>query len=148
MGACNVISNAQTSKSHPLEQRQAHRAEATPEAPWNLGDPNTTTNIRKTRDLALFNLALDSKLRSCDLVNLKVRDIAHGKQISKRAIIMQQKQSNPSNLKSRSKLVRCFQTGLNKKNCLMMIFFFSVASANRTLFLQGNMHEYQGIAHL
>lgn len=27
------------------------------------------------RDLALFNLALDSKLRGCDLVNLKVRDV-------------------------------------------------------------------------
>jgi hypothetical protein len=30
----------------------------------------------KTRDLALFNLALDSKLRSCDLVKLKVSDVA------------------------------------------------------------------------
>jgi|TARA_R110000851_G_scaffold248252_4_gene400764 hypothetical protein len=32
---------------------------------------------KKTRDLALFNLAIDSKLRGCDLVNLRVRDIAH-----------------------------------------------------------------------
>jgi hypothetical protein len=32
----------------------------------------------KTRDLARFNLALDSKLRGCDLVNLRVRDICHG----------------------------------------------------------------------
>lgn len=29
------------------------------------------------RDLALFNLAIDSKLRACDLVKLKVRDICH-----------------------------------------------------------------------
>lgn len=49
----------------------------------------------KTRDLALFNLAIDSKLRSCDLVNIKVRDIAHCKQISKRAIVMQQKTHEP-----------------------------------------------------
>jgi len=49
----------------------------------------------KTRDLALFNLALDSKLRSCDLVQLKVRDIAHGTQISKRAMVMQQKTKQP-----------------------------------------------------
>ena len=34
----------------------------------------------KTRDLAMFNLAIDSKLRSCDLVKLRVRDIAHGTQ--------------------------------------------------------------------
>jgi hypothetical protein len=32
----------------------------------------------KTRDLALFNLAIDSKLRSCDLVNLRVMDVTHG----------------------------------------------------------------------
>ncbi|QKS24403.1 hypothetical protein SAMN04487867_1154 [Vreelandella titanicae] len=33
---------------------------------------------KKTSDLALFNLAIDSKLRCCDLVNLRIRDIAHG----------------------------------------------------------------------
>jgi hypothetical protein len=32
----------------------------------------------KTRDLALFNMALDSKLRGCDLVKLKVSDVAYG----------------------------------------------------------------------
>jgi hypothetical protein len=37
------------------------------------------------RELALFNLAIDSKLRGCDLVKLKVRDVAHGDQITKRA---------------------------------------------------------------
>ena len=30
------------------------------------------------RDLAMFNLAIDSKLRGCDLVNLYVRDVTHG----------------------------------------------------------------------
>jgi len=45
----------------------------------------------KTRDLALFNLALDSKLRSCDLVKLKVSDVAHGTRIAKRSTVMQMK---------------------------------------------------------
>jgi len=49
----------------------------------------------RTRDLALFNLAIDSKLRSCDLLNLRVRDIAHGKQVMRRAMIMQQKTQQP-----------------------------------------------------
>ena len=31
---------------------------------------------RRTRDLALFNLAIDSKLRGCDLVALRVDDVA------------------------------------------------------------------------
>lgn len=43
------------------------------------------------RDLALFNLAIDSKLRACDLVRLKVYDISHGGQILKRSKIVQQK---------------------------------------------------------
>ena len=32
----------------------------------------------KTRDLALFNMTLDSKLRGCDLVKLKVSDVEYG----------------------------------------------------------------------
>lgn len=35
----------------------------------------------KTRDLALFNMALDSKLRGCDLVKLKVSDVAYGSSV-------------------------------------------------------------------
>lgn len=32
----------------------------------------------RVRELALFNLGIDSKLRACDLVALKVRDVSHG----------------------------------------------------------------------
>ena len=39
----------------------------------------------RIRELALFNLAIDSKLRACDLVKLKVRDICHGTQLLHRA---------------------------------------------------------------
>ncbi len=45
----------------------------------------------RIRDLALFNLAIDSKLRSCDLVKIRVRDISHGATIASRAMIMRQK---------------------------------------------------------
>ena len=47
------------------------------------------------RDLALFNLAIDSKLRACDLVKLKVRDVAHGNRVAPRAMVMQQKTKQP-----------------------------------------------------
>lgn len=50
---------------------------------------------KRIRDLALFNLAIDSKLRGCDLVKLRVRDISHGNQITARAIITQQKTGLP-----------------------------------------------------
>ena len=48
-----------------------------------------------TRDLALFDLGIDSKLRSCDLVKLRVRDVCHGGQVSSRAIVLQQKTQRP-----------------------------------------------------
>lgn len=50
---------------------------------------------RRRRDLALFNLAVDSKLRACDLVSLKVKDIGHPDRIAARATIMQQKTKRP-----------------------------------------------------
>ena len=49
----------------------------------------------RKRELALFNLAIDSKLRGCDLVQLRVRDVAHGDRIAVRAIVMQQKTQRP-----------------------------------------------------
>ena len=49
----------------------------------------------KRRNLALFNLAIDSKLRSCDLIKLKVHEVSHEGRISHRAIILQQKTQQP-----------------------------------------------------
>ena len=50
---------------------------------------------RRTRELALFNLAIDSKLRGCDLVALRVKDVAQGSQVAARAIVMQRKTQRP-----------------------------------------------------
>ena len=68
-------------------------------APFKLKD---LWNIRvrlqlahRTRELALFELGLDSKLRACDLVSLRVRDISHGDGVGTRAIVMQQKTKRP-----------------------------------------------------
>ena len=47
------------------------------------------------RDLALFNLAIDSKLRACDLVKLRVRDVCHGGAMASRATVLQQKTQRP-----------------------------------------------------
>lgn len=57
------------------------------------------------RDLALFDLAIDSKLRACDLTSLKVNDVSHAGKVQSRAIVIQKKtkQNNQSNLKSSRK---------------------------------------------
>ena len=49
----------------------------------------------RVRDLALFDLALDSKLRACELVKLRVHDVAQGDRVAARAMVMQQKTQRP-----------------------------------------------------
>jgi len=49
----------------------------------------------RTRELALFNLGLDSKLRACDLMKLHVQDICHGDRVAARAMVMQKNPSRP-----------------------------------------------------
>ena len=79
--------------------------------PWNKGclvgqkrplRPKEVWAIRvrlqmkqRKRDLALFNLAIDSKLRGCDLVSLRVDDIAAGGRVRDRATIIQHKTGRP-----------------------------------------------------
>jgi len=49
----------------------------------------------RVRELALFNLGIDSKLRGCDLVSVKVRDICHGDRVAARATVMHHKTQRP-----------------------------------------------------
>ena len=53
----------------------------------------------KVRNLALLNMALDSKLRGCDLVKLKVSDEAFGHSVSGRATVLQLKTGSPVQFK-------------------------------------------------
>ena len=49
----------------------------------------------KVRDLAMFNLAIDSKLRACDLLRIKVSDICSDGLVNGRATVVQQKTRRP-----------------------------------------------------
>ena len=75
--------------------------------PWNKGKlmgqklPLTLQEIwsirmrlqgeKHLRDMALFNLAIDSKLRACDLLKIRVSDVSSSGEVHSRATIMQQK---------------------------------------------------------
>ena len=79
--------------------------------PWNKGKligqkpplrPKHVSSIRtrlqmegRTRDLAMFNLAIDSKLRACDLVRLQVHDICVSGQVRGRTTVIQRKTGQP-----------------------------------------------------
>jgi integrase len=49
----------------------------------------------RLRDRALFDLAIDSKLRGCDLVKIRIGDLVAGAEIRTRAIVVQQKTGRP-----------------------------------------------------
>src|SRR5690606_11681465 len=49
----------------------------------------------RLRDRALFDLAIDSKLRGCDLVRIRIGDLVSGDAIRERALVVQRKTSRP-----------------------------------------------------
>ena len=49
----------------------------------------------RLRHLALFDPGIDSKLRACDLVKLRVRDVCHGDRLAARAMVLQRKTQRP-----------------------------------------------------
>jgi integrase len=79
--------------------------------PWNKGKltgakpplrPKHVWSIRtklqiegRARDLAMFNLAIDSKLRGCDVVAIRVEDVAAGGYTADRATVRQKKTGRP-----------------------------------------------------
>jgi integrase len=60
---------------------------------WEIRTRLTIDN--RIRDLALFNLAIDSKLRGCDLMKLRLTDVIAGMAIRTRSTVIQQKTNKP-----------------------------------------------------
>lgn len=78
----------------------------------------------KARDLALFNLAIDSKLRGCDLVSLRVCDIAQGKSIFPRAMVMQRKTHRPVQFEITEQTRQSVATWIEKAQLLSSQYLF------------------------
>ena len=87
--------------------------------PWNKGllvgqkkplQPKHVWSIRvwleiarMWRDLALFNLAIDSKLRACDLVKLRIDEVSSGAMVQDRATVVQKKRADRCSSRLRSR---------------------------------------------
>ncbi len=85
-------------ESHHGAARQQHKliGQKPPLKPKEVWSIRIRLQIKgRQRNLALFNLAIDSKLRSCDLVALRVGDVASGGQVRERTTIVQQKTGRP-----------------------------------------------------
>jgi len=78
----------------------------------------------KIRDLALFNLALDSKLRGCDLVKLTVKDVSLGDKIKTRSIVLQQKTKQPVKFEITPKTQKALLAWIAKAHVRSMDYLF------------------------
>jgi len=111
-----------------------------PKIPWNKGKlvgqklplkPEQIWSIRihlemahKIRDLALFNLALDSKLRGCDIVKLTVKDISMGNEIKSRSSVFQQKTKQPVKFEITAKTQKALSVWIEKAQLRLMDYLF------------------------
>jgi integrase len=106
-----VILGISNTRNRTMETHQDTISRAPKRTPWNKGKligakpplpPKHVWSIRtklhiegRIRELALFNLAIDSKLRGCDLVALKVEDVAPNGYALVRATVRQKKTGRP-----------------------------------------------------
>ena len=77
----------------------------------------------RVRELALFSLGIDSRLRGCDLGALRVRDVCHGDQLATRAVVMQHETQQPVQLEitqATREVLQAWinQAGLKSEDCL------------------------------
>jgi integrase len=90
----------------------------------------------KTRDLALFNLAIDSKLRGCDLVSLRVRDVYQGGMVATRAIVMQRKTQGPVQFEITEATREAVAAWVSRRDLRSTSFLFPGRSKDRHLSLR------------
>jgi integrase len=74
-----------------VEQGQINWSQAAAQAEACLGNSQHAQNERNKRELAMFNLAIDSKLRGCDVVAIRADDIAPNGYAVDRATVRQRK---------------------------------------------------------
>ena len=79
---------------------------------------------RRLRDRAMFDLAIDSKLRGCDVVKVKIGDLVSGGQIRSRAIVVQQKTAGQFSSNSSSRPAAVFWLGSNAEAELLTSSYF------------------------
>ena len=81
-------------------------------------------SIGNLRDLALFNLAIDRKLRACDLLSLRVSDVASGKEVQSRAIIRQKKTKRPVRFEITARTRKSLEDWIEVANLAENAFLF------------------------
>ena len=138
---------------HSLEGKQiistsnTQHAPLTGTVPWNQGGlvgqkpPLELQEIwairlrlqqsKRLRDLALFDLAIDSKLRGCHLVGLRVQDVAHGNPALARDSVVQRKTGCPVRFALSEQTRQAVQTWIDAQHSLPDVFCSWIDSGSR-----------------
>ena len=74
---------------------------------------------RRLRDRALFDFAIDSKLRGCDVVKVRIGDIVSGGRVRDRAIVVQQKTKRPVQFELMEAARKTMRAWLERRGGLM-----------------------------
>ena len=96
---------------------------------------------KRLRDAALFNLAIDSKLRACDLVRLRVCDVVHGGQVASRAMVLQQKTNRPVQFELTEQTRESLSTWIENAQIRSDQHLFPSRLHVRLIFRRANMRE-------
>ena len=78
-----------------LERWAQTRYQAATHALADLGHPFWPDHQGRLRDRAMFDLAIDSKMRGCDVVTMKIGDVVLDGRVRSRATVVQQKTGKP-----------------------------------------------------
>ena len=76
------------------------------------------------RDLALFNVAIDSKLRGCDLVRLRVKDLVSSERVRERVTVIQSKTGQPVQFELTENTRESVMTWVNSPEMMRIEFMF------------------------
>ena len=81
-------------------------------------------NEHRVRDLAMFNLAIDSKLRGCDLVKIRIGDLMSAGSFRDHATVIQQKTQRPVQFEIMSEARKSLQAWLDRRGGTICDFVF------------------------
>lgn len=131
------------------QQITTHECVTIGHIPWNKGriigrtpplKPQDIWSIRvflkkkkRYRDLALFNLAIDSKLRACDLVKLKTSDVVHGESVRREPQSYSRKRDSQYGLRLLSKNALQCSNGWRSLICRVIPGYLQVGQELRLI---------------
>ena len=114
--------------------RSFNRTEKTFQARRYLAHTNGLEIEKNIKELALLNFAIDSKLRSCDLLRMKIRDISSGGVIQSRVLYRQSKTDREVQFEITSRTAQSLATWIAQDNLTPSDFVFpSVRNQNKAM---------------